>query len=236
MPPAPPILTSDLDQLVADCPEWLDLQILPNELRCSKTLTTGQSFSWTAVVDDTASTASTAPSSTTSSSSSSPAPSAWGSLSATNWVGSIGSALYQIRETPTSTFVRQLHPAPAPSSSPPSPSPLIALFSKYFQLSVPLAPLYASWAASSPSLFPSSLLETLPGVRVLAQPPVETLIAFLTSSNNNIPRINSLLATLRRRCGELLVTTEGGHEFRSFPTLQSLSALTDEDWRAMGFG
>jgi N-glycosylase/DNA lyase len=214
---------------------WVDLCVPKEELRCSLTLTTGQSFSWTAVSDsdawpgalpaDASSPAAVAPETGVATTTTS----AWGSLTESMWVGSIDSNLVLIKELPYTTQVRLLHPL-APTFE------LKAYMSRYFQLHVPLAPLYAAWSASSPALFPQTLATTLPGVRVLAQPPLETLMSFLTSSNNNIPRIKQLLATLRSNHGELLVTTASGDAFRSFPTLDALSQVTDEQFRSMGFG
>lgn len=76
---------------------------------------------------------------------------------------------------------------------------------------------------------------SLPGLRVLRQDPVECLFSFICSSNNNIPRINLILARLRARYGALVGEFEG-KEYYSFPTIEALAAADESDLRAIGLG
>lgn len=62
-----------------------------------------------------------------------------------------------------------------------------------------------------------------PGIRVLRQPFFETLITFIISQNNNIPRIRGIVERLCALAGEEC----GG--FYSFPTPERLAALKEED-------
>ena len=76
---------------------------------------------------------------------------------------------------------------------------------------------------------------------MLAQDPWETLLCFITSSNNNIPRIHKLMEDLRSRYGDLLLTVDGGEgadpiKIHAYPTLEQLAAVKDEEFRALGFG
>jgi len=48
------------------------------------------------------------------------------------------------------------------------------------------------------------IARSLPGLRVLQQDPVECLVSFLLSSNNNIARINLILDKLRERYGSFI--------------------------------
>ena len=49
-------------------------------------------------------------------------------------------------------------------------------------------------------------------MRVLRQDPFECLFSFITSSNNNITRINHSLQYLRVKWGQHLLTTDASHE------------------------
>ena len=61
------------------------------------------------------------------------------------------------------------------------------------------------------------------GVRILRQEPFETLISFIISQNNNIPRIIGIIDRLCESFGE-----KRG-DYYGFPTAQRLSALSPED-------
>lgn len=60
------------------------------------------------------------------------------------------------------------------------------------------------------------------GIRILRQEPFETLISFIISQNNNIPRISGIIGRLCESFGEKI---EGGY---SFPTAEKLRGITPE--------
>ncbi len=60
------------------------------------------------------------------------------------------------------------------------------------------------------------------GIRILKQEPFETLISFIISQNNNIPRISGIIGRLCESFGEKI---EGGY---SFPTAERLRGVTPE--------
>lgn len=62
------------------------------------------------------------------------------------------------------------------------------------------------------------------GIRILKQPLFETLISFIVSQNNNIPRIRTIIAKL---CG--------GAD-KPFPEPEQLASWTEEELRAVGLG
>lgn len=62
------------------------------------------------------------------------------------------------------------------------------------------------------------------GIRILRQEPFETLITFIFSQNNNIPRIRGMVRRLCENFGDRL---EDG--FYAFPRPQRLAALTADD-------
>ncbi|MBQ8170829.1 MAG: DNA glycosylase [Oscillospiraceae bacterium] len=61
------------------------------------------------------------------------------------------------------------------------------------------------------------------GIRILRQEPFETLISFIISQNNNIPRISGIIGRLCESFGEKI---EGGY---AFPTAEKLKGITPED-------
>jgi N-glycosylase/DNA lyase len=69
------------------------------------------------------------------------------------------------------------------------------------------------------------------GLRVLRQPPFETLISFILSSNNNVGRIRGLIDRLCRAFGAPL--TDG---FYDFPDANALAAASPADIVALGAG
>ncbi|KAJ7965524.1 N-glycosylase/DNA lyase OGG1 [Quillaja saponaria] len=74
----------------------------------------------------------------------------------------------------------------------------------------------------------------LRGARVLRQDPLECLIQFLCSSNNNIKRITKMVDYISS-LGNYLGTVEG-FQFHAFPPLEQLSLISEEDLRKAGFG
>lgn len=181
-----------------------DLGVLPAELRPSATLTTGQCFHWrviAAAVDD----------ETRPSAAKKTKMSAWGSHDAAEWLGTLRvpvtgeSVVVVIRETPETVLYRTLY---APQSV-----DVQSFLYSYFQLPtngslgperVSLRDLYREWSTQCDRLRQIALC--LPGVRIVDQDPWETLVSFICSSNNNIPRITKILDAIRRNYGDPLLT------------------------------
>ena len=63
-----------------------------------------------------------------------------------------------------------------------------------------------------------------PGVRILCQEGFETLISFLFSQNNNVPRIKGIIERLCRSFGDPI-----GEGLYGFPPPERLAALSEED-------
>lgn len=68
--------------------------------------------------------------------------------------------------------------------------------------------------------------DVLRGLRVLRQDPVETLISFICSSNNNIARISNMIDALCYRFGRY-VGHVGDIPFHSFPSLDDIAAIKE---------
>ena len=69
------------------------------------------------------------------------------------------------------------------------------------------------------------------GIRILNQDLWETMISFIISANNNIPRIKSTIKKLCKTYG-----TKISDEYYSFPTPAELSKASVEDLRSLGLG
>lgn len=91
---------------------------------------------------------------------------------------------------------------------------------KYFDLSTDYGE-YIRRFSADPTLKAACACSS--GIRLLRQEPFETLISFIISQNNNIPRISGIIERLCESFGE---ETDGGF---SFPTAKRLNGVTAED-------
>lgn len=69
------------------------------------------------------------------------------------------------------------------------------------------------------------------GIRILNQDPMEMIISFIISANNNIPRIKNILNRMCERAGEKL-----GDEGYAFPTLDALKGKKEDFFVDLGCG
>lgn len=70
-----------------------------------------------------------------------------------------------------------------------------------------------------------------PGIRILRQEFFETLMSFILSQNNHIPRIKGLIRRLSQEFG-----THIDKELYSFPTPEQLAGVSEENYRGLGCG
>lgn len=89
----------------------------------------------------------------------------------------------------------------------------------------------ATLADGSPDLFLREAVLEAAGVQILTQDLWETLVSFVISQNNNIPRIKKLVAALCKQFGERRQLA--GHEFYTFPTWERLAG---QDLSSLGLG
>jgi len=81
----------------------------------------------------------------------------------------------------------------------------------YFQVdSSSLRELYEHWGGCCERM--RMVCEHVPGLRVVRQDPFDCLVAFVCSSNNNIPRISLMLQRLRGELGRFSLSLELGFE------------------------
>ena len=72
------------------------------------------------------------------------------------------------------------------------------------------------------------------GIRILNQDLWETIISFIISANNNIPRIKGIIERLSKSYGRKIVYNN--KEYYTFPTPEELRNVTVEDFRNLGLG
>ncbi len=72
------------------------------------------------------------------------------------------------------------------------------------------------------------------GIRILNQDLWETIISFIISANNNIPRIKGIIERLSKTYGQPIQWRE--NIYYTFPTPEELSKASIEDLRKLGLG
>ena len=72
------------------------------------------------------------------------------------------------------------------------------------------------------------------GIRILNQDLWETIISFIISANNNIPRIKGIIERLSEKYGEKIEWN--GKYYYTFPTPEQLRNVTVQEYRSLGLG
>lgn len=72
------------------------------------------------------------------------------------------------------------------------------------------------------------------GIRILRQDLWETLISFIISANNNIPRIKGIIERISQKYGNKIIFEN--KEYYTFPTPKQLSKASVQDLRNLGLG
>ena len=72
------------------------------------------------------------------------------------------------------------------------------------------------------------------GIRILNQDLWETIISFIISANNNIPRIKGIIERISKKYGTEIEWR--GEKYNIFPTPKQLEKATVEDYRDLGTG
>ena len=104
----------------------------------------------------------------------------------------------------------------------------------YFRISEDLTALYQQWGEKDTNF--QQRASHCKGVRLLQQDPFEALIAFICSSNNNVPRISLMLNKLCQQFG-CCVGHYKERDYFSFPPAESLASEgCEEVLRKLGFG
>ena len=72
------------------------------------------------------------------------------------------------------------------------------------------------------------------GIRILNQDLWETIISFIISANNNIPRIKGIIERLSKKYGDKI--TWNNKDYYTFPTAEQLKDVTVKEYRELGLG
>lgn len=72
------------------------------------------------------------------------------------------------------------------------------------------------------------------GIRILNQDLWETIISFIISANNNIPRIKGIIERLSENYGNEIIWN--GKKYYTFPTPEELRNVSVEEYRKLGLG
>lgn len=72
------------------------------------------------------------------------------------------------------------------------------------------------------------------GIRILNQDLWETIISFIISANNNIPRIKGIIERLSENYGNEIIWR--GKKYYTFPTPEELRNVSVEEYRKLGLG
>lgn len=103
-----------------------------------------------------------------------------------------------------------------------SPAEFEAVWAPYFDLDTDYGEIRQRLCQQDPVLAEAATFA--PGIRILRQEPWEALCSFIISQNNNIPRIQGIIARLCEAFGEPL--SAGGY---AFPSPERMAALSVED-------
>ena len=74
------------------------------------------------------------------------------------------------------------------------------------------------------------------GIRILHQDEFETLISFIISQNNNIPRIKGIISNLCKTYGEPVVDDGSGDVYHTFPTPEKIVEAGEEGMKNLRMG
>ncbi|XVF36959.1 hypothetical protein REPUB_Repub19eG0103600 [Reevesia pubescens] len=149
----------------------------------------------------------------------------WKQTGPLQYTGTIGPHLLSLKHLQNGDLSYFIHSTPSESAA------KLALLD-FLNVGISLAKLWEIFSEND-SRF-GELAKYLKGARVLRQDPVECLVQFLCSSNNNFGRITKMvdfISSLGTYLGSV-----GGFEFHEFPSLERLSVVSEEELRQAGFG
>lgn len=131
------------------------------------------------------------------------------------WTGVVRGRVIRIRQE-MGGFLFQVYPSGEDDSD---------LVHRYFRLEVDLAELYRQFAQADATI--AEAVRRFPGLRVLGQEPRETLLTYVCSTANAVPRIARSVECLSQRLGEE-VQCINGVRYYAFPTASALARAPDD--------
>lgn len=103
---------------------------------------------------------------------------------------------------------------------------------EYFNLNIDYAKIKSN--LSNVDVYLDNSIKYGSGIRILKQDIFETIISFIISANNNIPRIKKIIENISRKYGKKVEYKN--KEYYFFPTVKELSMASVEDLRKCGLG
>ena len=144
------------------------------------------------------------------------------------WEGVIGDTLFSLSQTEGSDEIDVTFTG----ESCKTPQEAVTILRDFFQLDTDLAGLLKYWGDCDKMFArvipPESRFS---GLRICRQDPLECLISFIVSANNNIKRISQNLKSIRKTYGKHIKD-----DHYMFPSIQELSLATSEELRRLGLG
>lgn len=134
------------------------------------------------------------------------------------WYGVVGDRLIELR-TDSGFLYWRTYPDGGPE-----------LIENYFRLSDDVNSIYAELSASDPYL--EQVIGKFYGLRLLRQDPTETLLSFVCSMANNIPKISTSIEKMALRYGEL-VCEKDNLCYYAFPELSRLASSDPDHLRTL---
>lgn len=104
------------------------------------------------------------------------------------------------------------------------------IWSEYFDLERDYSKIKKSLRKRDPII--GKAIEAGEGIRILKQNPWETVVSFIISQNNNIPRIKKCIDSLAENFGQRIGRSRpefGGREYFDIPSFEVMSGLNLED-------
>lgn len=108
-----------------------------------------------------------------------------------------------------------------------------SIWKDYFDMDTDYGQIKAKLESTSEEL--KSAIQAKSGVRILHQEFAETLLSFIISQNKQIPHIKKIVEAISKEFGKL-VGIINDEEYYSFPDLDTLSTITEEQFRSLKTG
>ncbi|XP_022141451.1 N-glycosylase/DNA lyase OGG1 [Momordica charantia] len=154
----------------------------------------------------------------------------WKQTGPLQFTGAVGSHLISLKQLPNGDVSYCTHSESSSTSSAAAAARQALL--DFLNAGISLSAIWEVFSAADPRF--EVLARHLGGARVLRQHPLECLVQFLCSSNNNIGRITKMVDYISS-LGNYLGNVEG-FEFHEFPSLERLSLVSEAELREAGFG
>jgi N-glycosylase/DNA lyase len=130
-----------------------------------------------------------------------------------DWEGIAGGHVWRLRVEADAIVARVCPDLPADAAN--------TFLTTYFRLDLPLRDVQADIGAAHPAA--AVAIDQFSGLRVLRQPPIETILTFAIATATNVPRVTRSVREVANRFGSLLAVVDGV-TYHDFPTPEQVVA------------